>query len=570
LPADIGRPIGDFKPKINVPDLEHLFIDVIDNLSVREREVEDKDGRFYSMWIRPYRTSDNKIDGAVMALFDVTEPKSLAEARYRRLFEAARDGILIIDSRTGEILDANPFVVSLLGYQRAELVGRRAGETGIFASGDLEEMAANITEKEAWQKIVSLNSHGGEPVDVEIVANSYLEGDNQVLQLNIRDLSGRRSVDIIPRDAQKFQIASRLAGPISRRMNNLVTAIVGYTDAVRAQLGEGHPAESDLNAIVTAGEKASALARQLLAFGHEASVGGKVLNLNDIISDLEQVIRVMLPEGVELELNVASEPVYFKAERFQIEQVTIDLVANARYGMRKGGKLTVETGRRVIDDDFFKQHPAVPPGEYAVLAVSDTGAGMGETPPGRRLGVSLRAGGSRGLEGLRTAIRAADGHLWSYSETGKGTHVAVYFPLVAAGHTSELPEPAGGSETILLVDPDASVLALAARILRERGYKVLTASSGVEALQLLRDNPEKIQLLASEMLMPVMNGPELADHLTTAHPGLPVLYLSGDSEASIAELVTAEARSRIVRKPFTADALAHRVRSALDEAGKSD
>jgi two-component system CheB/CheR fusion protein len=566
FPADIGRPISDFRPKINVPDLEQVFLDVIDDLSVRERHVEDEDGRSYSLWVRPYRTSDNKIDGAVMALFDVTEPKSLAEARYRRLFEAARDGILIIDSVTGEILDANPSIISLLGYQQARLTGRRMAETGIFSTEDLEEMAAKITDNQAWQRILSLTSHAGEHLDVEVVANSYLEGDRRVLQLSIRDLSGRRHVDLLPRDAQNFQIANRIASPIAHRMNNLVTAIVGYTGAIREQLGDGHPVESDLNAIVAAGEKASALARQFLAFGHEGSSAGKILNLNEIVADLEQVLRVMLPEGVQLELSVAGEPVCFKAERFQIEQVIIDLVANARHGMRSGGKLSVATSRRVVDEEFSKQHPAVPPGEYAVLSLADTGSRMEESPSSRRTDRPLRAGGARVFDALQSAIRAADGHLWSYSETGKGTHVAVYFPLVARDHALDLPVAPGGAETILLVDPDAPVLELAARALRERGYTVLTAANGMDALQVFGEHPGPIQLLISEMTMPSMNGPELADRIAIALPGIPVVYLSGDSDATIAELVIAEERNGIVRKPFTADALAHRVRAALDEA----
>jgi len=192
LPSDIGRPIGDFKPKINVPELENLFIDVLENLAVRESEVQDREGRYYSMWIRPYRTVDNKIDGAVMSLFDVTERKGMAEARYRRLFEAARDGILIVEAKSGEILDANPFIVSYAAYTRGELVNRRLRDTNLFDAADLQEMTAALLENETWKKSVPLIGKTGARNPVDVVSNLYDEGGRRVIQLNIRDLSGRQ------------------------------------------------------------------------------------------------------------------------------------------------------------------------------------------------------------------------------------------------------------------------------------------------------------------------------------------------------------------------------------------
>jgi two-component system CheB/CheR fusion protein len=152
LPADTGRPIGDFRPKLEVPDLPRLLTDVIDHLMIQEREVQDKDGRSYSMWIRPYRTADNKIDGAVMTLFDITDRKNITDARYRRLFEAAREGIVIVEARTGTVMDANPFILALLGYTSAELVGSHLWDASILTASDVKAIAATVAAGETWRR----------------------------------------------------------------------------------------------------------------------------------------------------------------------------------------------------------------------------------------------------------------------------------------------------------------------------------------------------------------------------------------------------------------------------------
>ncbi len=184
--SDIGRPIGDFKPKINVPDLELLFLDSIDNLTIKEREVQDKAGRSYSMSIRPYRTLDNKIDGAVMALFDVTDRKATTDARYRRLFETARDGILMLEGDTGEVVDVNPFAATLTGYSRTELVGRRLWDAGIFSPADLQDMATGLAGHEVWQRNLSIAGRTHEPREVEVIATAYQEEGKRLFHISLR------------------------------------------------------------------------------------------------------------------------------------------------------------------------------------------------------------------------------------------------------------------------------------------------------------------------------------------------------------------------------------------------
>jgi two-component system CheB/CheR fusion protein len=557
LPTDVGRPISDFKPKIEVPDLEQMLLDVIDTLKVREREVHDKDGNSYSMWIRPYRTADNKIDGAVMTLFDVTEQKSLVEARFRRLFETARDGILIVEAKSGEILDVNPFMFNLLGYQKSDLLGRRLAECAVLGAPDLEDMMSQIGESETWQRIMSLISKSGDPVDAEIVANSYLEGEGQgarrVVQLNIRDVNSRQHADITPRDTQKFRLVSRLASPLAKNLNNMLTAVVGYSDRVERRLGAQHPLTPEVESIRQAGERAAALTRQLLAFGHHPTSGIATLNLNEVVADLEQVVRVMLPEGIELELKPGPNPAFFRADRFQTEQILLDLVAHARDAMPDGGTLSIQSRKESVDEEFTRVHPAVPPGEYSVLYLIDTGWGRVDARPSPRPPVSRRPS-SRSLDALQAAVRGANGYLWSYSEIGKGTQVAVYFPVAVARESAESNEDARGSETILIVDNEPAVRELSKRVLEDLGYKALVANDGVDSLKLWRENHGKVKLMITE----------LSDRATATQLGVKAIFTTGDNESTVAEALSADERSRILRKPFTPAGLAHKVRSVLD------
>jgi two-component system CheB/CheR fusion protein len=185
-PSDIGRPIGDFKPKINVPELELLFQDAIDNLAVREREVLDREGRYYSMTIRPYRTVDNRIDGAVMSLFDVTDRKASTDSRYRRLFEMARDAVFLADAATGEVMDLNPLVTTLTGYSRTELFGRQLRDTGIFDLSDLQAMASGLADRENWKRRLSVTNRNGEAQAVDAAASVYQEEGRRVFHISLR------------------------------------------------------------------------------------------------------------------------------------------------------------------------------------------------------------------------------------------------------------------------------------------------------------------------------------------------------------------------------------------------
>ena len=280
LATDVGRPISDLRVKLNVPDVVALCHEVLDLLTPREREVQDLEGNTYTMSVRPYRTLENRIEGVVLSLFDISGRKQSAEIRYRRLFEAATDGIVIVDVATGEIVDVNPFATRLCGYPRNRLLGEKFWESAMFRGTLVNEaFVARCNESDSAQQTASIFAADGHRVEVEVVCSVYSEGDRRVAQFNVRDISARkrdeeesRRGEQESRQAQKMEAVGRLAGGVAHDFNNLLTAILGYCEMLEDELAPGDPGRKMVNNIRTAGERAALLTKQLLAFGRKEVV----------------------------------------------------------------------------------------------------------------------------------------------------------------------------------------------------------------------------------------------------------------------------------------------------------
>ena len=582
LPADVGRPVSDLRLKINLPDLVPLCREVIDTLASREKEVQDAEGHAYSMWLRPYRTLDNRIDGVVLTLFDVTERKEAAEVRYQRSFEAAKVGIVIADAASGEIIDANPHVTKLFGYPRTRLVDARFWESELFRGSEIEEsMRSELHERESIQKTLRLTAETGKHVEVDVVASLYTEGDRRLIQFNIRDLSGqRRMEEKLHRSeeqlwqAQKMEAVGRLAGGVAHDFNNLLMAILGYAELLRGELGDQHPGLGMLEQIRIGAERSVGLTKQLLAFGRKQVVSPAVLDTNEVITEMRQMASVLLSSNVGLVMELQPDVGRVRADRTQVEQVVLNLVINARDAMPKGGKITVATANVDVDEAFTERHPVVPAGQYVAITVKDTGTGMDEetqahlfepffTTKPRGKGVGL------GLSTAYSIVKQSGGYIWAYSEMGVGTTFSVYLPRVEpepAGHeVAPLPAPdAGGTETILLVEDENGVRSLVRRFLELCGYQVLDAPSGPEALRASREHSGPIHLMVTDVVMSRMSGRELAFQLASERPNMKVLYMSGNTEDTIIHHGVLENELAFLSKPFSQQTLAAKVRQLLD------
>jgi signal transduction histidine kinase len=375
--------------------------------------------------------------------------------------------------------------------------------------------------------------------------------------------------------SQKLEAVGRLAGGISHDFNNLLTVILGYSDIMKRNMQEGHPLRRNVEEIVRASERAASLTRQLLAFSRKQVMQPKVVDLNTVVTDLEKMLRRMIGEDVELRVSLHGELGNIKADPVQLEQVLMNLVVNARDAMPRGGKLSIETSNIYLDEAYAREHLSVVPGDYVMLAISDTGCGMDEET---RLHIfepffttkEQGKGTGLGLSMVYGIVRQSGGNIWVYSEEGRGTTFKIYFPRIAADaedykRSAQMCDVPRGAETILLVEDAELVRNLARQVLEGAGYRVLEAASAEAAIDLCeRSNGDRIDLLLTDVVMPGMSGNEMSRILLSKQPGMPVLYMSGYTDDAIVQHGVLEAGINFLQKPFTPGALALKVREVLD------
>jgi two-component system, cell cycle sensor histidine kinase and response regulator CckA len=586
LSTDVGRPISDLRPKIEVPRLEDRLREAIDNLSLLDLDVRDSEGKTYSMSIRPYRTMDNRIDGAVMALFDVTERKRAAEARYTRLFEAATDGILIADAINGATIDVNPFLLGLLGCTREELVGRPFWEADPFRGTELDEQwlrdlgSRNLDKQGTIQTELRVRPASEPAVAVEVTGNGYVEGDRKLIRINVTDVTRRkqleerlrRSEEHI-RQAEKMEAIGQLTSGLAHDFNNLMTAIIAQCQLVQMDRESSDPVVSEVEAVIAVASRAAKLTQQLLAFGRKQMLQPRLLRLNRVLKDMKPMIDAVVKENVQFHIKPDGEIGTIRADRGQIEQVILNLVLNSRDAMPAGGRITAETTNVDVEDSFSMSHSSVLPGRFVRLTLTDTGIGMSAevqshlfepffTTKPRGIGTGL------GLSTAYGIVQQSGGSIHVDSEPGRGTAVSIYFPRIDEQADEECPEPSlmipgGRRGSVMLVEDEGSVRVPVAEVLRKAGYTVLDAESGPMALQMaeLEDGP--IDLLVTDVVMPGMSGKELADRLAIRRPGLKVLFVSGQTENAIVDQGIVQEGVELLPKPFTTQALLAKVDEVL-------
>ncbi|MBZ5696329.1 MAG: PAS domain S-box protein [Acidobacteriia bacterium] len=534
-----------------------------------------------SLSLSVLRNDEGLVTGAFAIVQDITERRRLEESvvRLAHAVENNREMICMTDE-TGRASFVNPALLQATGFREEDLLGKDFAET-LFSPNNpptlQEEIQNGITREGKWRGEALQRRKKGPDLPVSLSISVIRDNGGRVTGAFAvaQDITERRSLEDQLRRAQKMEAVGQLAGGIAHDFNNLLMVIIGYAGDVAERLDASDPLHKKVEQISKAGQRAASLTRQLLAFSRQQVLEPKVLNLNSVVEDIKKMLGRLISEDIELIAELDPDLGQVKTDQGQIEQVIVNLAVNARDAMPQGGKLLIQTSNVEVDDAFARQRPPMSAGPYVRLAITDTGIGMDAetqshifepffTTKERGKGTGL------GLATVYGVVKQSGGFIWVYSEPGKGSTFEVLLPRVKAKPTEAgrqdggSHESARGSETILLVEDDEALRKLIRLSLGERGYTILEAANGTEALQHARQKAGKIDLLLTDVVMPEMSGPQVADGVVALNPRTKVLYMSGYPEyAAKSEELLKEGR-KFLQKPYTTSDLARMVRKTLD------
>jgi two-component system, cell cycle sensor histidine kinase and response regulator CckA len=526
----------------------------------------------------------------ISTVWDVTERKRTedalleSETRYRSIFNFGADGIVIIDPDTATPVDFNQQACTQLGYTREEFGSLRISDIDLLEGP--EEAKAHI------QKIRNIGhdefetvhrTKHGERRNVHVKAQYILVGGKPVYHCIWRDITEHKRAEAEKEklqaqllQAMKMEAVGHLAGGVAHDFNNLLTVIMGYSELLLQEVGKESPMHGQVEEIKRAGERAASLTQQLLAFSRKQIIEPKVVHLDHLVAEMHKMLGRLIGENIELQAITGKSLGSVKVDPGQFQQILMNLAVNARDAMPDGGKIVIETANVDLDEGYCGLHPYVKPGRFVKLSVSDTGHGMSEEVKAHIFEpffTTKERGSGTGL-GLATtygAVLQAGGSIEVYSEVGIGTTFKIYLPRVEEEAAKPVNEDRptdlpGGAETVLIVEDEGILRNLCVQILELLGYRVLQARNGTEAIAELQGYGDRINLLLTDVVMPGMNGSELATQLVLDHPEMKVLFTSGYTEDVISHHgVLAEGVS-FIGKPYTPSALARKVREVLDKA----
>ncbi|MBI5570899.1 MAG: PAS domain S-box protein [Desulfomonile tiedjei] len=508
---------------------------------------------------------------------EVRAQESILQAKneWERTFDAVPDLIMILDNDY-RVQRTNKTLLDGLNITAGEIIDAKCYEVLHCPTGQVQLTCPHA------MLLDDGNEHSAEiaferPAGVFDVTVSPLRDEQGRLigAVHIaRDITERKKLEDQLRHAQKMEAIGRLAGGVAHDFNNLLTAIIGYSNLLMEHLPENGPDRERLVQIDRAAERAAALTQQLLAFSRKQVLDLKVMNLNEVISDLEKMLRRLIGEDVELRAALDNSIGSVKVDPNRVEQILINLAINARDAMPHGGKLTIETTDVTLDEDYARSHQEVRPGPYVMCAVSDNGVGMDPETLSRVFEPFFTTkekgvGTGLGLSTVYGIVKQHEGHISAYSEPGLGTTFKVYFPRVEAAveeisKTIERRTLPGGTETILVVEDEEIVLDLSGEILQMLGYTALKASSPRQALAICEEYGKPIHLLLTDVVLPQMDGRSLFDRLAIERPDMQVLYVSGYADNAIVHQGVLDPGVHFLQKPFSAHTLACKVRQVLD------
>lgn len=513
-------------------------------------------------------------------LSDITERKRAEEIRVRlaSIVESSEDAI-ISKTLDGIVTSWNMGAERTFGFTADEVIGK---PIGILLPQDRVEEESQILERVKQGEHVThfetvRRRKDGKDIHIALTISPIEDGAGTIIGFSeiARDITEHKSLEAQLRQSQKMEGVGQLAGGIAHDFNNLLTVINSYSAMVLGELDFSNPfARNGIEQIKEAGHRAASLTRQLLMFSRQQVLEPKVLDLNEVVSNIGKLLRRLIGEDITQILCLHPALGRVKIDPGQLEQIIMNLAVNARDAMPGGGQLTIETENVELDNAYARTHALVQPGPYVMLAVSDTGCGMDADTQARIFEPffttkGVGSGTGLGLATVDGIVKQSGGNIWVYSELGKGTTFKIYLPRVE--QTSELPEPGAapaellrGSETVLLVEDDEMVRALAQAILERYGYHVLAARNVHDALHFVQGGAEQIHLLLTDTIMPGMNGPELAKQVQAIRPEIKVLYMSGYTDKVISCTAALEPGTAFLQKPFTPQTLTHKVHEVLN------
>jgi PAS domain S-box-containing protein len=545
-----------------------------------EESVRRKDGSVVWLLMNACLMEGPRGQPAIVqaTLIDITERKA-AEAERMLLMtaiEQSAEGIVITDA-TGTIRYVNPAFSRVSGYSREEALGKnpRLLKSGKQDEAYYRKLWTTILGGEIWQdEIVNRRSDGGlyiEEMTITPVRNQ--RGEITHFIAIKAEVTERKRLEQQLRQAQKMEAVGRLAGGVAHDFNNLLTIISGYGGLLLEHPGIIEPLRGYVNEIRNASGRAASLTRQLLAFSRQQVLAPRVLGLNAVVANIEKMLKRLIGEDVDLVTNLGESLWPVKADPGQLEQVLLNLAVNARDAMPNGGVLTITTANVEMDSASAQTHFPLSPGPYVLLAFNDTGIGMDAETQARIFDPFFTTkdkgkGTGLGLAMVYGIVKQSGGYIWVYSEVGKGTTFKIYLPRTAeevdeSGPGRSLVEAQQGTETLLLVEDEDAVRALVRNVLKERGYRVMEASRGQDALDLAEQYWGQIDLLVTDVVMPQMSGRELARRLANLRPQIKVLYISGYADNAVWYEGGLDSAVAFLQKPFSPEALAHKVREVL-------
>ena len=504
--------------------------------------------------------------------------------RHERLVREiidANPSLIFVKDWEGRFVLVNQATAEIYGTTVDGLVGKtdadfnpNAEEVAHFLRDDREVMASGRPKFVPEEPVT--NPHTKQTRWFQTIKLPLrLPGEEAVTMLGVAtEITERKLLEEQLLQSQKMEAVGQLAGGVAHDFNNILTAIVGYSDLLAAELGDNAQQREDIEEIRKAARRAAALTRQLLSFSRKQVLEPRIVDVNGVVLNLDKMLRSLMSENIELATQLAEDLDAARVDPNQLEQVIMNLAINARDAMPDGGTVTIETANATLGEDYAAKHVSVIPGDYVMLAVTDTGCGMTEATKARIFEpffTTKPAGRGTGL-GLSTVygiVKQSGGNIWLYSEPNKGTTFKIYLPAVDAlpediGKAAPVEAERQGSGTVLVVEDDEQLRRLTHRALAAQGYEVLEADRGRSALDAARRHEGPIDLLVTDLVMPDTNGPKLAETLRAARPGLRVLFMSGYPEGAIVHHGMLEAGVAYLAKPFTTEAITRKVREVLE------